>query len=209
VTEITEVSGEVGRFKVRLREKARSVDPEKCTGCGACTRACPVHNIIQIPAKPPLPSLSLEWEAALNETLSVHQNQRTALIAMLQEINRTFGYLPRALLTHLADRLDISLAEVVRVATFYNAFSLIPIGRHIIEICTGTACHVGGAGRLMDRLREELQIDAGQTTEDNRFTLRTVNCMGCCALAPALRVDGNTYGYVKIAELPSILSDHQ
>jgi NADH-quinone oxidoreductase subunit E len=194
---------------VRLREKARSVDPEKCTGCGACTKVCPVHNIIQIPAKPSLPPLSPEWESALNETLSTHKNQRTALIAMLQEINHTFGYLPRAILTHLADRLDISLAEVVRVATFYNAFSLIPVGRHIIEVCTGTSCHVGGANRILDRLREELQIDAGETTEDQRFTLRTVNCIGCCALAPALRVDGATYGYIKISELPSILRDYQ
>jgi len=97
---------------------------------------------------------------------------------------------------------------VLSVATFYNAFSLVPVGRHIIEICSGTACHVKGSRRMLDRLKEELQIQPGCTTKDDRFTLRTVNCIGCCALAPAMRVDGETYGNMRVRDIPKILKDH-
>jgi NADH-quinone oxidoreductase subunit E len=109
---------------------------------------------------------------------------------------------------NLAHRLGIPESHILSVATFYNAFSLVPVGRHIIEICSGTACHVKGSKRLIDRLSESLQVAPGHTTKDERFTLRTVNCIGCCALAPALRVDGEVFGYVKISELPKILQDH-
>ena len=94
----------------------------------------------------------------------------------------------------MADELHLSLAQVLRVATFYNAFSLTPRGRHVVQICLGTGCFVKGSPAILDRLEKELKIKAGETTRDMRFTLETVRCIGCCALAPALRVGPDTYG---------------
>ncbi len=203
--EVVDMSGVPGDFKIKIREKARSIDPEKCTGCGACTKACPVRNIIQVPIAPEPPPMESEWETCLNETLEEYKNDPSTLVSMLQEINERFNYLPQAVLSNMAHRLGIPESHVLAVATFYNAFSLIPVGRHIIEVCSGTACHVKGAARIIDRLKEHLQVETGLTTSDNRFTLRTVNCIGCCALAPALRVDGEAFGYVKVSQLPKIL----
>ncbi len=208
MAEIIDVGGVPGDFKVKIRQKARSVNPDLCTGCGACTRACPVRNVIDVPRPAAPPPLEAEMETALTEIVEAHDGDKAALITILQDVNEKFKYLPQEMLAHLAVRLGIPETHILSVATFYNAFSLIPVGRHIIELCSGTACHVKGAGRLLDRLREQLKVEAGQTTADQRFTLRTVNCIGCCALAPAMRVDGEVYGYVKVSELPAILKDH-
>jgi NADH:ubiquinone oxidoreductase subunit E len=203
------IEGEPGNFKVRVKHQARSIDRTKCTGCGECTRACPVRNIIQLPERAVLPELKPEWTAVLTQTLEANKNQATALIAILQALNHKLKYLPQPVLSHLARRLDIPESHVLAVATFYNAFSLIPVGRHVIEVCSGTACHVKGSRRMIDRLKEELQVEAGKTTKDDRFTLKTVNCIGCCALAPAMRVDGETYGQMKVSNLPKILKDYE
>ena len=208
MTEILDVSGKAGAFKVEVREKARSIDPDKCTGCGDCISVCPVRNIIQVPTKPSLPDLSPEWSECLETALKTHGQQKSNLIAILQDINRRLHYLPREIMAHLSDLLRLPESEIYRVATFYNAFSLEPLGRHLIEVCSGTACHVKGSSRILDRIQEELQVEAGYTTEDRRFTLRTVNCMGCCAVAPAVKVDGEAYGYVKIPEIRSIISNY-
>ena len=113
------------------------------------------------------------------------------LIPFLQDINDQRRYLPQPMLEYLAVRLDIPLAEILRVASFYNAFSLEPVGRHVIEICLGTACFVRGSGMLMERLEGELGIRDGGTDGEGRFTLRSVRCIGCCALAPAMRIGGS------------------
>jgi len=207
-SELVQVKGDAGDFTVTLRQKARSVDLTKCTGCGECTRNCPVRNVIQIPSPSPLPQLEPEWKRVMNEVLETYQENSTALIAILQEINHQLKYLPQPVLSHLSKRLSVPESHILAVATFYNAFSLIPVGRHVIEICSGTACHVKGSKRLLDRLREHLQVEAGRTTQDNRFTLRTVNCIGCCALAPAMRIDGQTYSHIKVSSLPKILKEH-
>ena len=102
-------------------------------------------------------------------------------------------------------RLRLPLAEILRVASFYNAFSLEPVGRHIIEVCLGTACFVRGSGLLLQRLEEEIGISAGSTDAEQRFTLKTVRCIGCCALAPAMRIDGITFGKAKLGKVPRIL----
>jgi NADH:ubiquinone oxidoreductase subunit E/NAD-dependent dihydropyrimidine dehydrogenase PreA subunit len=207
-SELVQLKGDAGDFTATLRQKARSVDRSKCTGCGECTRNCPVRNVIQVPPPVSLPVLEPEWERIMNQVLETYQQSSTSLIAILQDINHQLKYLPQQVLTHLSSRLAIPESQILAVATFYNAFSLIPVGRHIIEICSGTACHVKGSKRLLDRLKEELQVDAGHTTQDNRFTLRTVNCIGCCALAPAMRIDGETYGHLKVSALPKILKAH-
>lgn len=155
-----------------------------------------------------LPVLEPEEESALDITLTAHDHRKSDLIAILIEISEQIGYLPRAVLINLSHRLGIALSDVFRVATFYATFSLVPVGRHIVEVCSGTSCHVRGANSILDRLRTELQLDVGQTSEDMRFTLRTVNCLGCCALAPALRIGAETYGFVKTSEVAPILRDH-
>jgi len=208
-SELVQLKGDAGDFTATLRQKARSVDRSKCTGCGECTRNCPVRNVIQVPLPVSLPELEPQWEQIMSQVLETYQSSSTSLIAILQDINHHLKYLPQPVLTHLSSRLSVPESHILAVATFYNAFSLIPVGRHIIEICSGTACHVKGSKRLLDRLREELQVEAGHTTQDNRFTLRTVNCIGCCALAPAMRIDGETYGHLKVSALPKILKAHQ
>jgi NADH-quinone oxidoreductase subunit E len=108
----------------------------------------------------------------------------------------------------VAIRLGLPLSAVLRVATFYNVFSLKPRGRHTISVCLGTACFVKGSGMLLDKLRRELGIEEGETTSDQRFTLEGVRCIGCCALAPALRIDGQTFAHVRQSQVASILKKY-
>jgi NADH:ubiquinone oxidoreductase subunit E len=112
------------------------------------------------------------------------------LIEVLQDMQAAFNYLPEGALRRVAERLGVPLIEVYRVASFYKAFSLSPRGRHLLTVCTGTACHVRGAPRLLDAVQGELKIAAGETTPDGAFTLERVNCLGCCALGPVVVLDG-------------------
>ncbi|MBN1947899.1 MAG: NAD(P)H-dependent oxidoreductase subunit E [Bradymonadales bacterium] len=112
----------------------------------------------------------------------------SALLAILQDIQQEANYLPQAALRQVARRLDIPLTRVVRMATFYAAFSLKPRGRFVCNVCLGTACHVRGAGRVLDQFQRTLGIGVGETTDDGLFTLQTVNCVGACALGPVVVV---------------------
>ena len=114
----------------------------------------------------------------IDEILSKHRNNHGGLISILQEAQSAYGYLPREALECIADRTDRSLVEVYSVATFFRAFSLKPRGKHLVCVCTGTACHVRGASRIFDELTRVLGVQSGETTEDGRFTLETVNCLG-------------------------------
>jgi len=206
MADVVKLDGEAGHFQVEIRQRPRSVDADKCTGCGDCWEACPVWNVPQLP-EPLAPSESLEAEdhAWLDETLARHGDDPAPLLPVLQDLNDARGYLPRPMLRALSIRLEIPLAEILRVASFYNAFNLEPVGRHVIEVCLGTACFVRGSGLLLERLQEELDIEEGGTDEDRRFTLRTVRCIGCCALAPAMRIDGVTFGKMKLDRVGRIL----
>ncbi len=198
----------VGNYQVRIIQAPRSVDMEKCTACGDCMEACPVRNIVIVPDEPPpADPLPDEDQAFFIGLLAELGTENKALIPILQHINRRHRYLPPVYLPHVGIQLDIPLARVLRVATFYNSFSLEPVGRHIIEICSGTACHVRGSGRLITMLKQHLKVEAGKTTADERFTLRTVNCIGCCALAPAMKVNDQVFAQVKSRELTQILKD--
>jgi NADH:ubiquinone oxidoreductase subunit E len=115
-------------------------------------------------------------------------------LAVLQDTQRTYNYLPREALVHIAKRLDISLGEVYRLATFFAAFSLQPKGDYIIRVCLGTACHVQGGPRILDQLERDLNIKAGQTTSDGKFSVEAVRCLGACALAPVLLVNEDVHG---------------
>jgi DNA-binding response OmpR family regulator/NADH:ubiquinone oxidoreductase subunit E len=192
-SEVAEVSGFVGNYKVKIQKKPRYIDLNKCTGCGDCARACVVGNVIQIPEMPPLPVMEPEEESALEATLSAHENQRRDLIAILIEISDKLGYLPRPVLTNLAYRLDIPLSEAFRVATFYAQFRFEPLGKYQVMVCQGTACHVQGSRLILEAVTKKLGIEPGETTPDLMFSSDRVACFGACALAPVVVINDKVF----------------
>ena len=140
--------------------------------------------------------------------LDKYDRDRGFLVSMLQDIQSEYKYLPREALMQVAQALDLPTSQIYSVATFFKAFSLKPRGRHLINVCMGTACHVRGAVRIVEELERKLDIPAGETTEDLRFTLETVRCVGACALGPLVTVDGEYHGQVQTSKLDSILKEH-
>ena len=132
--------------------------------------------------------------ATLDGILDRHERSPSAVIAILQDVQEEVNYLPEGALRYVAERLGIPASKVYRLSTFYRAFSLEPRGRHLIHVCTGTACHVRGAVRIVDALEREIGIRAGETDEQLEFTLETVNCLGACALGPVVVIDGEYHG---------------
>lgn len=130
-------------------------------------------------------------------------------LAMLQDMQHQFNYIPRSGMEALAEYLGCPLSSLYAMATFYKALSLKPKGRHIIKLCDGTACHIRGSTTLLDGVRRLLRIDAGETSEDGLFSLELVNCLGSCALAPVMVVDGIYYGKVTLEKLPGILEQYR
>ncbi|HXE74552.1 MAG TPA: NAD(P)H-dependent oxidoreductase subunit E [Candidatus Xenobia bacterium] len=127
------------------------------------------------------------------------------LIAILQDIQERFHYLPEDALRAVARRLRIPLTQVFHVATFYNCFSLEPRGRHHVRVCLGTACHVRGGQRILEKVLRELKLPASGTTPDFDFTVEPVRCLGCCGLAPVVRVDTTTFGHMMQSRIPKLL----
>jgi NADH:ubiquinone oxidoreductase subunit E len=132
----------------------------------------------------------------VNEIIDHCGMERTNTLAMLQDIQREYNYLPREALELVAQRLSIPLGEVYGMATFFKAFSLQPKGKHVCKVCLGTACHVRGGPRILEALERELHIGAGQTTPDGKFSLESVRCLGACALAPILVVNEKPHASV-------------
>ena len=128
-------------------------------------------------------------------------SDKSALIQVLLGIQRENNWLPKDALMWVSQRLGIPLTQIYHVATFYKAFSLVPKGRHSVSVCLGTACQVRGAPRLLDKVIETLKIRAGETSRDMRFSLNTVNCLGCCALGPVMVVDGKYYSKPSTKEI--------
>ena len=137
--------------------------------------------------------------------LEKHTENRGRLIAILEEIQAEYGYLPETLLRKVSDQTGYSIVDVYGVATFYRSFSLKPRGKHLIFACLGTACHVRGAPRVVEELERQLGIKAGQTTEDKEFTLETVNCLGACALGPVVVIDGHYFSKVRKSRVSQLL----
>ena len=133
----------------------------------------------------------------------------SALVGILQEIQRQEGYLPRKTLVALSEKLDLPLSRLYGLATFYRSFSLTPTGRHRLCVCLGTACHVRGGQAILDRFEWLLAVRAGGTTLDRRFTLETVRCVGCCSIGPVVRVNDETFGRVRQDKLANILTHFQ
>jgi NADH-quinone oxidoreductase subunit E len=135
--------------------------------------------------------------------------QKSSIIQMMVDIQNEYNYLPRENLDFISKHLKIPLSKIYSIATFYAAFSLIPRGKHLITVCQGTACFVRGVSDVLNRIEDRLGIKAGQTTEDEMFTLETVNCLGACALAPIVVVDGEYYGQTSVQKVDSILDKYQ
>ena len=130
----------------------------------------------------------------VGQILGKYQHDKSLLVSILQDIQAEYRYLPEDALLEVSHSLGVPLSQVYSVATFFRAFSLEPTGRHLINVCLGTACHVRGAIRILERLERELGIKRGETTKDLDFTLETVNCVGACALGPIVITDGEYSG---------------
>ncbi len=131
------------------------------------------------------------------------------MISVLQKVNNTFNYLPEHVLNYISEELDIRLSMVYRVATFYNAFSLKPRGKNLITACLGTACQVKGAEKVISSFENELGLERGDTTDDMFFTLETVRCLGCCGLAPVVKVRNDIHGAVSKKKVPLIIKSYK
>ena len=205
-TDVNEVFGHAGNFLVRALTRARSVDVSKCTGCGNCVTACPVKNRVRMPEPDALDEdEATQEDQQVDAIIAAYGGGRESLIQVLQDVNTRFRYLPEFALRRISWRLGVPYAEVYGTASFYRSFSLEPRGQHIIQVCMGTACHVRGAPRILDELERRLDIGAGQTTADRVFTLERVNCLGACALAPVIAIDGDFHGRLGPGQIPKLL----
>ena len=146
--------------------------------------------------------------SGIKDILERHPANRGSLIPVLQDVQEDFGYLSEEAVEELARLMGISANEIYGVATFYTQFRFKPPGRHTIQSCQGTACHVRGGQKILNELEQRLEITAGQTTADGQFDLQRVACLGCCALAPVVAVDGKVHAQVTTKKIPSVLSQY-
>ena len=144
----------------------------------------------------------------IDQIIDKHQGQASSLIQVLLEIQSESHWLPKEALERVSERLQVPFTQVLHVATFYKAFSLVPKGRHEIHVCVGTACHVRGAPRVLDTVQDLTGIKPGETDLDLKFSLETVNCLGCCALGPVMVIDGKTHGRVAPGETADVLEGY-
>jgi NADH-quinone oxidoreductase subunit E len=133
---------------------------------------------------------------------------QTDLIPLLQEIQRAYGYLPKPILMEMSERTGIAASRIYGVATFYEQFHLEPHGRHTVRCCRGTACHVKGGPNITKAVKQAINIEPGETTEDMRFTFETVACLGTCFLAPVMMINNDYYGHLNARKIKSILEGY-
>lgn len=143
----------------------------------------------------------------IDEIIAKYNAEESSLLAMLQDIQAEVNYLPREALERIAAKVKVPIARVYRLATFFHAFSLKPRGKHVCQVCLGTACHVRGAPMILDEFSRELKLKPGETSPDGQFTLETVNCVGACALGPLVVINGKYYGRLKSSEVNKIITE--
>ena len=204
--DVERLEGEAGRFRAVIKTRARSVDAAKCTGCGACQAACPVSATVRVPEV--FEDEPSEAARRVDEIVDSYGAERESMITVLQDAHKAFNYLPEPALRRISARLGVPYAEVYGAASFYKAFSLAPRGRHIVQVCVGTACHVRGARRILEELERRLDVPSGGTTKDGLFTLENVNCLGACALGPIVAVDGEFHGSMTAMRIPRLLESY-
>jgi len=151
------------------------------------------------------------WDArdeALEKVFERYAGTEGSLIPILQEVQEIYGYLPGEVLQKIAGRLGIPFSRVYGVVTFYTQFHMQPRGKNIIRVCQGTACHVRGVARILEAIKDKLGVKENETTEDGRFTLETVACLGSCGLAPVIMINEETYGRLTPEKIPAILDSY-
>lgn len=149
-----------------------------------------------------------EQLAQLKACISAHKDEAGALMPVLHEAQNIYGYLPAEVQTVIADGLNIPLAEVYGVATFYSRFTLNPKGKHQISVCLGTACYVKGSDKVLAEVEKELRISCGECTHDRKFSIDSCRCVGACGLAPVMIVDGEVYGKLTASDVVGILDKY-
>ncbi len=143
----------------------------------------------------------------LKETLDHYRSIPGSLIAILQKAQDIYGYLPVDVIYHIAEEIGVAPAKVMGVATFYTQFRLKPVGKYLIMLCQGTACHVNGSELIASAIKDEIGIVDGETTDDGFFTLKHVACLGCCSLSPVMMINGETYGSLTPDKTKTILRE--
>ena len=144
----------------------------------------------------------------IDKIIEQYNSKKSALIPILQKIQAKNRWLPPEILQHVSEKLDVPLIDVYSLATFYKSFYLYPRGKHIITVCSGTACHVRGGPKVLAELQNQLNIDVEETTPDKNFTLETVRCLGACALGPLMVVDKKYYGQMNTKKVASTLKKY-
>jgi len=144
----------------------------------------------------------------LDEIISKYKDTKGTLIQVLHEAQEIYGYLPFEVQMDISNKMDIPLAEIYGVVSFYTAFSIYPKGEYQINVCMGTACYVKGAGDILDKFRMRLSIDVGECTEDRRFSLDSCRCVGSCGLAPVVTVNGKVYAKVTPDQVDDIIAEY-
>jgi NADH-quinone oxidoreductase subunit E len=147
-------------------------------------------------------------DARIDAIIDEHGGEPSSLIQVLLGIQSECRWLPEEALRRVGDRLGVPQSRIRHIATFYKAFSLVPKGRHEVHVCVGTACHVRGATRVLDKVKEITGIGPGETDADLKFSVETVNCLGCCALGPVVEVGGTTHGNLSSAKVADVLSSY-
>ena len=155
------------------------------------------------------PDLTPELMTKVDDIMDRYRDKPGCLIPVLEECQETVGYLPVELQEYISIGLNVPGSTIYGVVTFYSFFSMVPKGRHTIKVCLGTACYVRGTKDIMKRLTGEFKLQVGQTTEDRRFSLEAVRCLGACGLAPVVVVDEDTYGGVQPDKVPDILNKYE
>ena len=144
----------------------------------------------------------------IDKIINKYSDEQGVLIQLLLDVQRELNWIPKEAIMRINQRLKIPVSEIYRVASFYTALSLKPRGKHLVRVCAGTACYVRGGPRILDSVERSFSIKPGETTGDNKFSLETVNCLGCCALGPVVEIDGQYHGKLSPANIGQLLSKY-
>lgn len=144
----------------------------------------------------------------IDQIINNHKSEASSLIQVLLEVQSENHWLPKEVLERISEKLNVPLSRTMHIASFYKAFSLVPKGRHEVHICMGTACHVRGAKRVLESVEDLTGIKPGETDVDMKFSLETVNCLGCCALGPVIEINGKTHGKLTVSETADVLKSY-
>jgi NADH-quinone oxidoreductase subunit E len=145
----------------------------------------------------------------IDQIIDEHEAEASSLIQVMLDIQAENHWLPRPALERVGERLEIPFSRIQHIATFYKAFSLVPKGRHRVHVCMGTACHVRGAPRVLNTVEDHTGLKSGETDLDLKFSLETVNCLGCCALGPVMEINGTTHGRLTASDTADVLERYE